>query len=161
MWWPATLDQVGLLMIFLALLPWVIPYLRANFKSVEAVGIKLDLIERKVDDQAKRIDELYLLSTGEKVFTHLRKLGDPEYGACFVGTALPRELGYLEALGFIRFRGKLKGLDDFLEQFNGREAPNLSDYIDNRNGKSVFGTAKGGHSRASHLIGLKLHERGA
>jgi hypothetical protein len=128
--WPSTLDQLGILIVLFALLPWIIPYLRENFTSIEILGTKIALIERKVEDQTKRIDHLFALSMGDNVFAHLRMLANPPYGPCFIGTALPREFGYLESLGFIRYKAGMKGLDDFLERFSGKEAPNLSDYIE-------------------------------
>lgn len=128
--WPEILDQFSLLIILVAMLPWITPCLRSNFKSIEAFGAKLDLVERKIEEQGKRINDLYILSMGKNVFRHLSKLRDSEYGPCQIGPAVPRELGYLEALGFIEYKGKLKGLYDFLEQFKDRVAPNLSEYIE-------------------------------
>jgi hypothetical protein len=45
--------------------------------------------------------------------TRLEKLDAPKgYGSFYVGSALPRELGYLENLGYLRFKQGLEGLDD-------------------------------------------------
>jgi len=59
---------------------------------------------------------------GDKVFNHLEKLDAPKgYGSFYVGSALPRELGYLENLGY---------LDDFLRRFDRQNVDNLSDWVE-------------------------------
>jgi nucleoside 2-deoxyribosyltransferase len=81
-------------------------------------------------EQTKVVEPIKFLAIGENNLMHLRKLGHPEgYGSFYVGSALPRELEYLENMGFIRFKGDIKGLDDFLDLFRGREGQNLSDYV--------------------------------
>ena len=77
------------------------------------------------------MDELHALSMGDKVFNHLEKLNvTTGYGSFYVGTALPRELGYLENLGYLRFKQGLKGLDDFLTRFDKQNVANLSDWVE-------------------------------
>ncbi len=131
--WPKILDQTGLILVLLAILLWIIPFLQANFTSISVLGLKLDLvqIQKQLSNQSQRIDELYLSAMGEKNLEHLRKLGRQEgYGSFYVGSALPRELEYLEDLGFIRFKGDIKGLDDFLDRFGNQNGENLSDYVE-------------------------------
>jgi hypothetical protein len=136
--WPQTLDQIGLLLLLIAILPWVIPYLRANFTSIEFGAAKLALVERKLEEQSqklgeqsRRIDQLYIASMPDKVFQHIEKLADPAgYKNFYLGTGLRRELEYLENLGFIQFNEPLKGIDDFLDQFRDKEGDNLSKFIE-------------------------------
>ncbi len=98
--WPKTFDEMSLLLIALAALPWMAPYLSKNFRSIQAFGAKLEFVEKKLNDQSRMIDDLYKLAIGENVFNHLRKLSDPQgYGSFYVGTALLREIAYLENLG--------------------------------------------------------------
>jgi hypothetical protein len=63
--------------------------------------------------------------------TRLEKLDAPKgYGSFYVGSALPRELGYLENLGYLRFKQGLEGLDDFLSRFDRQNVDNLSDWVE-------------------------------
>jgi hypothetical protein len=115
--WPTIFDNTALLLFFLAMvpwiIPWIIPFLSTYFKSIEAFGAKLEFIDQELQRQSRRVDELYALSMGDKVFNHLEKLDAPKgYGSFYVGSALPRELGYLENLGYLRFKQGLEGLDD-------------------------------------------------
>jgi hypothetical protein len=142
--WPTIFDNTALLLFFLAMVPWIIPwivpFLSRYFASIEALGAKLVFIDQELQRQSSRLDELYALSMGEKVFNHLEKLNGPEgYGKFYVGSALPRELGYLENLGYLRFKQGLEGLDDFLSRFDGKELDNLSDWVELRDpGKSFL-----------------------
>jgi hypothetical protein len=68
---------------------------------------------------------------GDKVFKHLQKFNDPNgYGKVYVGSALPRELEYLENLGYVRFKQDLKGLDDFISRFDKQRLHNLSNWVE-------------------------------
>jgi hypothetical protein len=94
---------------------------------------KLDQQDQKLEQQSSRLDELYALSMGEKVFNHMVKLNRPSgYEKVFVGSALRRELEYLENLGYIEFKREqgLKGLDDFVRQFDGKGVDNLSNWVE-------------------------------
>jgi hypothetical protein len=114
----------------LAVAPWMLPVLARYVTSIEAFGTKITLLERKIDKASRKLDELYLLSIGGKLVRHLRKLTRQEgYGKCYVGTAIPRELEYLENLGYIEFKQPLKGLDDFLGRCRNLHIANLSDHV--------------------------------
>ena len=120
--------------MLLAISPWVLPsflpFLSQYIKNIEILGTKLNLLENKVENESQRIDDLFFLSIGNKLLKHMQKLNYPNgYGNVFVGSALPRELEYLENLGYIEFKAPLKGLDDFLKQCEGRRFNNLLDYI--------------------------------
>jgi hypothetical protein len=132
--WPTTFDQYVLLLALLAVLPWITPFLREHFSRVALFGASFELVAKELSKQSRRIDELYLLSIGDNAFQHLRKLNRPEgYGSFYVSTALPRELEFLENLGYIRFKGGLKGLDDFMDKIRSRPRPegeNLSDEVE-------------------------------
>jgi hypothetical protein len=122
--WPDQVDNTVILLCLFAIAPLAIPVLSKYVKSAEIFGAKIKFLER-------RLDELYFLSIGDKLMTHVTKLAQPGgYGECFVGTALPRELTHLENLGYIRFKAGLKGIDDFLTKFNWQNVPNLSDYVE-------------------------------
>ena len=150
MTWPQTIDQIGLLLILIASLPWTVPFLREHFRRIEGLGAKLEFVEKQLSDQSRRIDELYLLSIGGNAFNHLRKLASPHgYGSFYVGSALPRELEYLENLGFVRFKEPLQGLDDFLRDFNGKEGTNLSDQVELTEAGKMFVDLREAASRAT------------
>jgi hypothetical protein len=80
-------------------------------------------VQRQINDQAQKIDELYALSMGQKVFTQLDMLLKPDgYGKFYLGSGLQRELTYLENLGLIEFKGEfegkdIRGPDDLLNAF--------------------------------------------
>lgn len=102
---PTRIDNTVILLCLLAIAPWLLPFLRRYFRSIEAFGTKVEFLERRVESESRRLDDLYLLSIGDKLVRHLRKLQQPGgYGSFYVGTALPRELEHLENLGYIRFR---------------------------------------------------------
>jgi hypothetical protein len=129
--WPTIIDEIVIALLVLAASPWLLPILGQYLQSVEAFGTKLKFLEHQVEKESGRLDELYLLSMGHNAFEHVRKLGDPNgYGEFFVGTALPRELEYLENLGYIKYKHGMKGLDDFLHDFNHRGGQNLSEHIE-------------------------------
>jgi hypothetical protein len=76
--WPTIFDNTALLLFLLALAPWIIPsivpFLSRYFQSVEALGGKLVFIRQELEEQSSRLDKLYALSMGDKVFNHLEKL---------------------------------------------------------------------------------------
>lgn len=128
---PERFDTPVLMLLVFAALPWCIPFLRAHFRSIEAFGGKFEFLKERIDQETSRLDELFRLSIGEKLLNHLGKLKQPGgYGEFFVGTALPRELEHLENLGYIQFKGELKGLDDFLNKMNHQHGKNLSDFVE-------------------------------
>jgi hypothetical protein len=128
--YPTLVDNTVIVLCILAASPWLLPTLRKYIRTVEAFGTKVEFLEDKVDRQARRIDDLYFLSIGDKLLTHLRKLGRPGgYGEFHVGIALPRELEHLENLGYIRFKGEMKGIDDFLARLKGKTGSNLSEHV--------------------------------
>lgn len=148
--WPQTFDRIGLLLVLLAAFPWIVPFLRKNFRSIEGFGAKLELVEKQLSDQSQRIDELYLLSIGSNAFNHLLKLASPHgYGPFYVGSALPRELDYLENLGFVRYKQPLKGLDDFLAEFQGKEGKNLSEQVELTEAGKMFVNLRDEAARAT------------
>jgi hypothetical protein len=114
------LDAVALGLIVIGLSPFIATVIKSlKFGGVEVsfqeVKERVDRQETEIAKQSRKIDELYALSMGHKIFVHLEKFLRPGgYGDFFVGSALPRELGYLENLGFIEFKSGLGGLDDFL-----------------------------------------------
>jgi hypothetical protein len=115
------------------------PFIATGIKSLKFGGVEINFqeIKERVDreetelaKQSRKIDEIYALSMGPKVFNHLDKLIPPkEYPSFFVGAAMPRELEYLENLGFIEFQGGLQGLNNFLQRFDGQNGGDLSEWI--------------------------------
>ena len=47
------IDSVGLVLIFIALSPWVIPFIGQHVKSGEVFGMKFELLQKAVDDQGE------------------------------------------------------------------------------------------------------------
>jgi hypothetical protein len=128
--WPERFDNTALVLCLVAIAPWVLPFVSQHVRSIEAFGTKITLLESQIETASRKLDELYLLSLGGKLVRHLRKLSQPTgYGKCYVGAALPRELEYLENLGYIEFKPPLKGLDDFLSKNRDRHVGNLSDLV--------------------------------
>lgn len=139
LFFPDRINHLVILLTLLAIGPWILPFISKHIKSLEGFGGRIDFLEQRVKDESQRIDNLFFLSIGDKLLTHMRKLNHPTgYGKFFVGTALPRELEQLENLGYIRFRGKLKGLDDFQKQLNFKEGDNLSDYVELTDAGKLF-----------------------
>ena len=129
------LDAIALGLVVIGLSPFIATVIKSlKFGGVEVsfqeVKERVDRQETEIAKQSRRIDEIYALSMGPKVFMHLEKLIRPGgYREVYVGVALPRELGYLENLGFIEFKGGLEGLDALLRKYDRRNLPNLSDFI--------------------------------
>ncbi len=131
---PKVFDEFVALLLLAALSPWLIPFFSRYLSSVEAFGGKVEFLnlKKKVQTNTKRLDDLYVLSMSDKMFKYLEKLSQPGgFGPFYVSPAMPRELGLLEDLGYIDFKGDLKGMDDFKAEFEGKpDGGNLSDYIE-------------------------------
>jgi hypothetical protein len=128
--WPDRFDNITLLLFLVALAPWFLPFLSRHVRSIEAFGAKFTLLEGQIANASRKLDQLYLLSLGGNLVRHLRKLSLPEgYGKCYVSNALPRELDYLQNLGYIEFKPPLKGLDDLVSKYDDRHIGNLSDLV--------------------------------
>ena len=131
---PKLFDEFVALLLLAALSPWIVPFFSRYLQSVEAFGGKVEFLDlkKRVQTNSKRLDELYLLSMSDKAFKYLEKLNQPGgFGPFYVSPAMPRELGLLEDLGYIHFKGDLKGMDDFRDKFEGKQDDgNLSDYIE-------------------------------
>jgi hypothetical protein len=137
--WPQVFDQFVVLLLLIALSPWLLPLFSRHLRSAEAFGAKVEFLESKLEVESRRVDDLFLLSLGDKLLNHLRKLGQSTgYGPAHVGTALPRELEYLENLGYIRFRLPLRGLDDFQGTYGRKNVQNLSDCIELTDAGKMF-----------------------
>lgn len=128
--WPDRFDNITLFLFLVALAPWFLPFLSRHVRSIEAFGAKFNLLEGQIANASRKLDQLYLLSLGGNLVRHLRKLSLPGgYGKCYVSSALPRELEYLENLGYVEFKQPLKGLDDFVSKNKDRHIGNLSDMV--------------------------------
>jgi hypothetical protein len=128
--WPDRFDNITLFLFLVALAPWFLPFLSRHVRSIEAFGAKFNLLEGQIANASRKLDQLYLLSLGGNLVRHLRKLSLPGgYGKCYVSSALPRELEYLENLGYVEFTPPLKGLDDFVSKNKDRHIGNLSDLV--------------------------------
>jgi hypothetical protein len=96
-----------------------------------AVAVLNHLLQRRLNDQGKRIDELYLLSMSDEAFGQLRKLASGNFGRYWVDPdmryGLGPELNYLKILGFIRF-DRDPAVPDIRELPKGNQ-PQLSSYI--------------------------------
>jgi len=126
------IDRTFIGLSLLAVVPLLLPSLSQYVRSFEGFGLKLEMqdLRAEVKVAASKLDQLYLLSLGGKNVKHLKKLNQPGgYGRCYVGTALPRELEYLENLGYIEFNPPMRGLDDFLGRFKDRDVDNLSNHV--------------------------------
>jgi hypothetical protein len=96
-----------------------------------AVAVLNHLLQRRLNDHSKRIDELYLLSMSNDAFGQLRKLASGDFGNYWVDPemryGLGPELNYFKMLGFIRFDGD-PAVPDIRELPKGKQ-PQLSKYI--------------------------------
>ncbi len=156
MLYPRYLDPTSLLILLIAISPWMVPFVAPYISHVELFGAKIDLLEQKVNRETKRIhervstesqridkrmDQLYLMTMSDKLFTYLVKLSAPGgFGSFYVSPAMPHELATLEDLGFITFKPPLRGVEDFIAQFeNQPDSGNLSDYVSlTTTGKSFY-----------------------
>jgi hypothetical protein len=72
-----------------------------------AVAVLNHLLQRRLNDQGERIDDMYLLSMSEDALLQLRKLASGNFGPYWVDPdmryGLGPELNYLKILGFIQF----------------------------------------------------------
>ncbi len=139
---PKVFDEFVTLLLIVALSPWLVPFFSRYIRSVDAFGAKFEFqeLKDKVETESQRLDQLYLLSMGDKVFTYLQKLSqDKGFGSFYVSPAMPRELAYLEELGYIRFKGGLRGTEDLVELYPDQKAgANLSDYIELTDAGKLF-----------------------
>ncbi len=144
---PKYLDQTSLLILLIAVTPWLVPFIAPYVSHVELFGAKVDLLEQKVNQETKRIhqhvnsetqridkrmDQLYLMTMSTKLLTYLQKLSEPGgFGSFYVSPAMPHELTTLEDLGFIQFKPPLRGVEDFIAKFEDHpDSGNLSDYVE-------------------------------
>ncbi len=153
---PKYLDQLSILILLVAIAPWLIPFVAPYISHVELFGAKVDLLEQKVNRETKRIhdhvnsesqridkrmDQLYLMTMSNKLFTYLDKLSSSAgFGSFYVSPAMPHELSMLEDLGFIQFKPPLRGVEDFIAKYeNQPDSGNLSDYVEiTASGKSFY-----------------------
>jgi hypothetical protein len=140
---PKVFDEFVTLLLIVALSPWLVPFFSRYISSVDAFGAKFEFqaLKDRVDTESQRLDQLYRLSMGDNVFTYLRKLSqEGGFGPFYVSPAMPREIAYLEELGYIRFKGSLRGTEDLVDQFPDQKVgANLSDYIELTDaGKSFY-----------------------
>jgi hypothetical protein len=127
----AIVDELFVTLLFIAASPWLIPFFVKTFhlKAAELFGLKIEIenLEGKLQEESRRLDQLFLLSMGKHAFNHMKKLALPQgFGSFSVSPPFERELVYLENLGYIRYKEPLQGFDDFRRI---REGTNLSDYI--------------------------------
>lgn len=153
---PKYLDQLSILIFLVAIAPWLIPFVAPYISHVELFGAKVDLLEQKVNRETKRIhdhvnsesqridkrmDQLYLITMSDKLFTYLEKLSAPQgFGSFYVSPAMPHELSTLEDLGFVQFKPPLRGVEDFIAKYEHHaDSGNLSDYVEiTASGKSFY-----------------------
>ena len=130
---PKIFDEFVALLLLVALSPWLIPFFSRYISSVDAFGAKFEFqaLKDKVQTESARLDELYRLSMGGNVFEYLRKLSQSGgFGQFYVSPAFPREIAFLEELGYIDFKQNLRGTEDLVALFpDGKTGANLSDYI--------------------------------
>lgn len=135
---PTVFDKSLLVLLLLAVSPWIIPFLARHLKSAEMFGAKVEFLEQKLKEQAERVDELFLASMGNKAFFQLEKFdSDRGFGPFQLSRPFESELSHLENLGYIVYKGPgVKGLDDLRRIQQGN---NLSDYIElTENGKTFL-----------------------
>jgi hypothetical protein len=80
------LDKYSIALLVLALLPWSLPAFRkvadtigealvaANIKSFEIAGIKVEQIEKRLDEQRQMLDDLILYSMAFHIYDKLKYL---------------------------------------------------------------------------------------
>ncbi len=75
------LDSIALALVVLAVLPWLVPWIRANLRSVELPGAKIEFLERRIESQEAQIgrqqdviNRLVLYSMSYYIFQHLSGL---------------------------------------------------------------------------------------
>jgi hypothetical protein len=79
--WPRQLDNTAIILFGLAALPWLIPFLRTNLRSMEALGLKLEFVEKQLSDQSKVLDDhsemlriIVAFSMSGFIYGHLQRL---------------------------------------------------------------------------------------
>jgi len=125
---PDIADKSLLVLMLLAVSPWIIPFLAGHLRSAEMFGAKVEFLEQTVKKQAEQIDALFVASMGSKPFLQLEKFGpDRKFGRFELNRAFESELSHLENLRYISYKGDIKGLDDLRDV---RKRDELSDYIE-------------------------------
>jgi hypothetical protein len=100
----AIVDELFVTLLFIAASPWLIPFFVKTFhlKAAELFGLKIEIenLEGKLQEESRRLDQLFLLSMGKHAFNHMEKLALPQgFGSFSVSPPFERELVYLENLG--------------------------------------------------------------
>jgi hypothetical protein len=85
-------------LLFIAASPWLIPFFVKTFhsKGAELFELKIEILEGKLQEESRRLDQLFLLSMGKHAFNHMEKLALPQgFGSFSVSPPFERELGIL------------------------------------------------------------------
>ncbi len=139
---PKIFDEFVALLLLVALSPWLVPFFSRYISSVDAFGAKLQFqaLKNKVETESTRLDELYRLSMGKNVFEYLGKLSQSGgFGPFYVSPAFPREIAFLEELGYIDFKQGLRGTEDLVALFPDKKVGNnLSEYIELTDAGELF-----------------------
>lgn len=122
-------DAISLALIVIGFLPFLLPYLNKNFKSIEIFGVKAELLDKiekqkdkieqneiKLDEQQKIINELVKYSMSASIFHHLCGIALLKVYVYRDNEYFRREMYFLRDNGFIM--PKALGFVDFNSGIN-------------------------------------------
>jgi hypothetical protein len=116
------MDGYGLSLLALAVLPWSIPtfgkladaigqaLVNANIKSFQIAGLKVEQLEKKIDDQRRILDNLILFSMAFHIYDKLKflALGAENPGGQFAEYVYVKDEPFDHDLRFLRDHGYLE-----------------------------------------------------
>jgi hypothetical protein len=112
--WPQIFDQIALLLVLIALLPWIVPFIRENFSRIEVFGAKIDFVEKQLSEARETIDRFIFLSMPRPIYDNLKRLADARltrksFGKFEATEGFKQQLRSLRDSGYIDTHGRLIG----------------------------------------------------
>lgn len=62
------IDNTGLVLILLAIIPWLVPYLQKSVRAIAILGNKIEFLETEISKQQRIINDLVIFSISSALF---------------------------------------------------------------------------------------------
>jgi hypothetical protein len=98
-----TIDTIGLALLFLAILPWIIPYLQRSVKHVDILGNRIEFLETEVNKQQRVINDLVIFSISSSLVEILSHLYHKKEYKYYANEGGQRNLRFLRNHGYVHY----------------------------------------------------------